>query len=79
LISLLKKFRVLRKYTVKYLVSFGCMTINEEEFKCYACCKYHAFLMFLSKADQLSNSHYSARENRTKKAYFLWKDDICKC
>jgi len=78
-ISLLKKFHILRKYIVKYLVSFGCTTINEEEFECYALCKYHAFLIFINKADQLSNSHYSAKENRTKSAYFLWKDDIYRC
>ena len=64
-----------REYTVKYLVSFGCMTINEEEYKCIACCKYYAYLMFIEDTKN-DNNHYSARENRTPLTYDLWKDDI---
>lgn len=49
-----------RKYIVKYLLSFGSMTINEEEYECMAYCKYHAHKLFLRDCYDKSN-HYTDR------------------
>jgi hypothetical protein len=51
------------------------MTINEEEYHCFACCKYHAYLQFIA-ATKTDGNHYSARENRTPFTFNVWVDDI---
>lgn len=66
---------IMRPYVVSYPVSFGCMTINEEEYRCFAFCKYHAYLQFI-EATKCEHNHYSARENRTPFTYSIWKEDV---
>lgn len=68
-------YLLLKPYTVKYPVSYGCSIINEEEYHCLAWCKYHAFLQFIMGTKDEHN-HYSARENRTPLAFETWVDDI---
>ncbi|HLD90890.1 MAG TPA: hypothetical protein VI911_07760 [Patescibacteria group bacterium] len=64
-----------RPYVVIYLTSIGAWTILESEYRCFACCKYHAYLQFIKDTKDEYN-HYSARENRTPLTYHLWKEDI---
>ena len=65
----------IRPYVVTYLTTSGAMTILESEYRCFACCKYHAYLQFIA-ATKDEFGHYSARENRTPLTYHLWTDDI---
>lgn len=73
----LRLFRIthlIRPYTVEYLVSYGAMCIHTKEYQCFACCKYHAFIMFLSGT--IGEDHYSDRSRRTPAAFIHWIDDI---
>lgn len=65
----------IRPYVVTYLTTAGGWTILEAEYRCFACCKYHAYLQFI-EATKNEFGHYSARENRTPFTYHLWTDDI---
>ena len=65
---------IIRPYVVTYPLSFGAMTIHDESYSCFACCKYHAFLQFIE--DTVDEDHYSASSIRTPLGYLRWTDDI---
>lgn len=62
-----------RKYCVTYTVCYGSMTICDEEYICYAYCKFHVWKLFLR--DKLNDSnHYADRSYLT--SYFRMRKDI---
>ena len=61
-----------RKYIVKYLVTYGCMTVTEEDYECYAYTKWGAWKQWLEATK--NESHYACREYRN--SFLSMKEDI---
>jgi len=61
-----------RKYCVTYMVNFGSMSLCDEEYICYAYCKFHAWRMFLR--DKLDYPHHYADRSYLGSYWRMRKD-----